>query len=270
MIQAQLQGAQCRSFNDEEEAMSFVTLGRDQEIATLTMRRGKVNALNDAVVDELHERLNAIEADKSLRAVILTGEGKFFSFGFDIPEFLSYSREAFTRYLEGFTSLYAYIFLFPKPVIAAINGHAIAGGCMIATACDHRLMVTGKAKISLNEVNFGSSVFAGNTAMLKHRVGGANSEQVLYSGKMYSAEEALKLGLIDCVASEEDLTHEALKVAKDLARKDSAAFKSIKNLLRGPVAEEMLKREGHSIREFVDIWYSENTWKNLQLIKITA
>jgi 3,2-trans-enoyl-CoA isomerase len=139
---------------------------------------------------------------------------------------------------------------------------------MIATASDFRLMVTGKAKISLNELNFGSSVFTGNVAMLKHCLGSANSEQVLYSGKMYSAEEALELGLIDRVTSGEDLAHKAFKAAKDLALKDTTAFKSIKNLLLGPVAEEMLKREGHSIREFVDIWYSENTWKNLQLIKI--
>ena len=80
----------------------------------------------------------------------------------------------------------------------------------------------------------------------------------------------MELGLIDKATSEEDLPGEALKAAKDLAGKESAAFRSIKHLLRGPVAEEMLKRESNSIREFVDIWYSENTWKNLQLIKITA
>lgn len=264
-----MQCNECRSVNNKEKIMSFATLSRDQEIATLTLRSGKVNALHDAVVDELHEQLKAVEADDSLRAVILTGEGKFFSFGFDIPRFLSYSREAFTIYLEKFSSLCAYIFLFPKPVIAALNGHTIAGGCMISTACDYRLMVAGKAKISLNEINFGSSVFAGTVAMLSHSVGSANAGRVLLSGKMHSAEEALELGLIDKVTSETELPGEALKAAKDLAGKDGAAFRSIKHLLWGPIAEEMLKREGQSIREFVDIWYSENTWKNLQLIKIT-
>jgi enoyl-CoA hydratase/carnithine racemase len=250
--------------------MSFVTLSRDREIAILTLSRGKVNAINDAVVDELSGNLREIEADESLRAVILTGKGSFFSFGFDIPEFLSLSPEAFTGYLQKFTSLYAYIFLFPKPVIAALNGHTVAGGCMIATACDCRLMVAGKAKISLNEVNFGSSVFAGSVAMLKHCVGSPNTERILYSGKMYSAEEALDMGLIDAVTSKEDLPSEALRAARDLGRKESAAFRSIKNLVRRHIAEEMSLRETDSIREFVDIWYSENTWKNLQLIEITA
>ena len=250
--------------------MSFVTLSRDQEIATLTLQRGKVNALNDEVVEELCEHLRRIEKEESLRAVILTGKGSFFSFGFDIPGFLSYSREAFTSYLEAFSDLCARIFLFPKPVIAALNGHTVAGGCMIATACDYRLMVAGKARIALNEINFGSSVFAGSVAILKHCVGSSNAERILYSGKMHSAEEALELGLIDSVTSGEDLPGEALRIAGDLAQKESAAFRSIKHLVRRQAAEEMSLREKDSIREFVGIWYSENTWKRVQQIKITS
>lgn len=254
----------------EGETVNYVTLSRNEEIATLTLCRGKVNAIDEAVVDEFRGRLLEIEADESIRAVIITGKGSFFSFGFDIPEFLGYSPEAFTRYLEAFTGLYTRIFLFPKPVIAALNGHAIAGGCMLATACDHRLMVTGKAKISLNEINFGSSVFAGSVAMLKHCVGGLNAERILYSGKMYSAEEALGMGLIDRVVSGEELLSEAMKTAAEFGGRDRAAFRSIKHLVRGEIAREMCEREPGSIREFTGIWYSEKTWKNLQLITINA
>jgi enoyl-CoA hydratase/carnithine racemase len=85
---------------------------------------------------------------------------------------------------------------------------------------------------------------------------------------MYSAEEAIELGLIHQISSEESLTEEAIKVAQDFAKKDSAAFRSIKNLLRRPVANEMIQRENDSVREFVDIWYSDNTWENLKEIKI--
>jgi 3,2-trans-enoyl-CoA isomerase len=72
-----------------------------------------------------------------IAAVILTGSGKFFSFGFDIPEFLAITKEEFTEYLANFTDLYTYLFLYSKPVIAALNGHTMAGGCMLALACDH-------------------------------------------------------------------------------------------------------------------------------------
>lgn len=248
--------------------MSHVLVVKDQGIVTLTLSRGKVNALNEVVIEELHECFKGIETEGSLKAAILTGQGKFFTFGFDIPEFLSYSKETFTRYLTKFAGLYRYLFAFPKPVVAALNGHTVAGGCMLATACDRRLMVTGKAKISLNEINFGSSVFAGSVAMLKYWVGARNAQEILYSGRMYTAEEALKLGLVDCVTTEEALPDLARRAAEELAAKDGVAFGGIKNLLRKPVMEEIIRSEETSIREFVDIWYSENTWKNLQSITI--
>lgn len=250
--------------------MSHVSVTKDRGIVTLTLSRGKVNALNEAMVEELHACFKEIETDGTLKAVVLTGQGRFFTFGFDIPEFLNYSREAFTRYLTKFAGLCHYLFTFPKPIIAALNGHTIAGGCMLAAACDCRLMVTGKAKISLNEINFGSSVFAGSVAMLKYWVGARNAQEILYSGKMYAAEEAIKLGLVDSVTTEKDLPFQAWKAAEELAGKDSAAFGGVKSLLRKPVMEEITRLEETSIRDFVDIWYSENTWKNLQSITISS
>ncbi len=248
--------------------MDFVSVTRDDRVATVTMSRGKVNALNESMVDQIAECFQALESDQAAKSVVLTGQGKFFSFGFDIPEFLSYSRDSFARYLAKFTNLYTYIFLFPKPVIAALNGHAVAGGCMLATACDYRIMVTGKAKISLNEIGFGSSVFAGSVEMLKSCVGQRNAQSILCSGAMYSAEGAGRLGLVDQISSNENLVTEAGKVARDFASKDSAAFRSIKMLLRKPTAARMIDREKDSIREFVSIWYSESTRKNLAEIKI--
>ncbi|MCP4178896.1 MAG: enoyl-CoA hydratase/isomerase family protein [bacterium] len=248
--------------------MNFVKVETNEGIATVIINRGKVNALNGEVVDELRESLNALEIDHDIKAIVLTGCGKFFSFGFDIPEFLSFSKEKFTNYLINFTDLYTYLFLYPKPVVAALNGHAIAGGCMLTLACDSRIMIDKKAKISLNEIAFGSSVFAGITEMLRFWVGSANATKILYSGAMYSAEEAMSLGLIHTVLTEQHLMVQAKRIASDLARKHFPAFASIKTLLRRPIVEDMLKRERESIREFVDIWYSEPTWKNLQDIKI--
>lgn len=248
--------------------MNFVEVETSEGIATVVLNRGKVNALNGMVVEELKDRLNALEADRDSKAIVLTGRGKFFSFGFDIPEFLSFTKEAFTNYLIHFTNLYTYLFLYPKPVVAALNGHTIAGGCMLALACDHRVMVAGKGKISLNEIAFGSSVFAGSTEMLRFWIGSANAARVLYSGDMYSAEDALRLGLVQEVLTEDNLMAQARRIASDLASKHSPAFASIKSLLRKPIAEDMMARERASIREFVDIWYSEPTWANLQEIKV--
>ncbi|MFB0565288.1 MAG: enoyl-CoA hydratase/isomerase family protein [Candidatus Aminicenantaceae bacterium] len=152
--------------------------------------------------------------------------------------------------------------------VNALNGHTIAGGCMLALACDYRIMVSEKAKISLNEISFGSSLFAGSVEMLKYCVGQKNAQSILYSGAMYTADEASQLGLIDKISDKENLIEDARKAARDFAKKENMAFRSIKRLLRNTVAERMVKREKTSIREFVDIWYSKKTWKNLKDIKI--
>ena len=251
-----------------EEQLSFVSLSITDGIAEARLKRGKVNALNERVIDETAGCLQSLAADPDIRALILTGDGSFFSFGFDIPEFLSHSKESFSSFLKRFTGLYTYLFTYPKPVVAALNGHAVAGGCMLALACDYRIMVSGKAKISLNEIAFGSSVFAGSVAMLKFLVGGKNAQAALYDGTMYPAEMALHLGMIDQVSSQEKLLEDAREVAKRMGGKDAAAFRSIKGLLRAPVAQEMVKEEEASVQEFVRIWYSENTWKNLHEIRI--
>jgi Delta3-Delta2-enoyl-CoA isomerase len=212
--------------------------------------------------------MRLLTADPAVRSVILTGDGAFFSFGFDIPEFVNHSKQSFSAFLKRFTALYRYLFIYPKLLVAALNGHAIAGGCMLALASDHRIMVSGKAKISLNEITFGSSVFAGSVAMLKFVVGTRNSQAILYDGTMYSAEEALRLGLVDQVSSTEALVEDARRVAARLACKDAAAFRSIKDMLRGPVAEEMARYEEESVQEFTNIWYSEKTRRNLHTIEI--
>ena len=248
--------------------MSFLHVSRDGEIATAILSRGKVNALNEPMVEEITRSFEDLATDNEVKSIIFTGSGKFFSFGFDVPEFLNYSKSDFIRYLEKFTNFYTYLFLFPKPIVAALNGHTIAGGCMLATACDFRLMVTGKAKISLNEITFGSPVLAGSVEMLRYCVGSRNAQSILYSGAMYSAEEACQLGLVEQVSSEDALAEDARKVAQEFAQKDSSVFKSIKHLLRKPASEEMIKREKDAILEFVDIWYSEQTWENLKAIKI--
>lgn len=250
--------------------MNGVEVELKDSVAIISLCRGKVNALNEKMVEELQDRFKEIREDEAIGCVVLTGTGKFFSFGFDIPEFLSYPKESFVRYLLKFTKLCADVFLFPKPVIAALNGHTVAGGCMLATACDYRVVVDGKARIALNEIGFGSSVFAGSVEILRYCVGSAAAQEFLYSGRMYSPQEALKIGLVDRVSAPDDFSSEVSAVSEEYAAKDRAAFASIKGLLRGPVCTEMARREEASIREFVDIWYSESTWKKVQLIKIAS
>ncbi len=248
--------------------MQFAIKSVQENVATIVLNRGKVNAINEAFADELRNCFQEMAADPEVKSVILTGKDGFFSFGLDIPEFLSYSKPDFIRFVTKFADLYTYVFLYPKPVLAALNGHTIAGGCMLATACDYRIMATGKGKISLNEINFGSSLFPGSAEMLAYCAGRRNAEIVAYTGAMFSPEEGKALGLVDMVVPPESLEQKAMETAKDFAGRCGPAFESIKKLLRHEVGEEMKRKDRVYRDEMVDIWYSEDTWKKLQNIKI--
>ncbi len=239
--------------------MIAVSTGSLPSTCTLTLSRGKVNAINPEMVAELKANLKRLESDPETKAVILTGAGKFFSFGFDLPELIDSPREEFGAFIRQFTDLISYMFLYPKLLIAAINGHATGGGCMLAIACDHRLMVSGKAKIALNEVTFGASVFAGSTEMLRFWTGSANAWKILSTGAMFEAEEAKSLGLVQDVVEESALVAASQKVAAEMGEKPTDAFAHIKHLLRRRIVEEFAKHEDRAIEEWLDIWYSPET-----------
>ncbi len=248
--------------------MSFVEVSVERGGAELRLSRGKVNAINEELVDQLRSEFEGLKCDESVRVVTLTGTGAFFSFGFDIPWFYDFKREDFTRYLTKFTELISYVFVYPKPVIAAVNGHAIAGGCMLASACDHRVMVTGKAKISLNEITFGATVFQGATEQMRYWIGSAMTQEMLFSGAMYSAEQAQRFGLVQQAVNPDELGATVKQTVERFARLEQPAFGSLKKLLREPVVESAARREANAIKEFVDIWYSDGVRENLRKIEI--
>lgn len=245
-----------------------LVVSRQDAVVTVALSRGKVNAIGEDLVDDLIREFAAIEADPTARAVVLTGSGNFFCFGFDIPHFLDYPPDRFTNFVLKFSRFYIDCFTFPKPVIGALNGHATAGGCVLATACDHRIMASGKAKIALNEIAFGSSVFYGISAMLAYCVGLPAAQKILFSGDMYSAEEALAMGLVDKVTEPEKVLEEAQALAASYAAKNIEAFRVTKDTLKGNIGRDIRANDPDSIREFVKVWYSEELRKNLVNIKI--
>lgn len=248
--------------------MSYLVKSVSGNVASLTLSRGKVNPINEEMAEELSACFTEYSEDPAVKAVILTGNPVFFSFGLDIPGFLAYSKDDFTRFVGKFADLYTQLFVFRKPLIAALSGHTIAGGFMLATACDYRIMVTGKAKISLNEITFGSSLFPGSAEMLKYCVGQRNAEIISFTGAMYSAEEGMGMGLIDKVCGPTNLLEEAEKAALDFVSRYGPAFESIKKLLRTDTAQLMKIKDERYRDEMIDIWYSKETWERLQHIKI--
>ncbi|MEE9443658.1 MAG: enoyl-CoA hydratase/isomerase family protein [candidate division Zixibacteria bacterium] len=248
--------------------MKYVEITESENIATVILKRGKVNAFNEDTVDEMQSVFNDLESKSDIKSVIFTGHGKFFSFGFDVPELIQLSREDFKRFLTKFTALYNTIYTFPKPVIAALNGHAVAGGCMLAIMCDYRIIILDRAKVSLNEIAIGVPVFAGSADVLIGLVGQRNAETILLTGDMYDPPQAMSLGMVDKIVSPDILMQEAHQKALELGNKRAPAYSTIKNFIRRPISEKYLPLESEYIEKFLDIWNSQESQNLLKDVVI--
>jgi enoyl-CoA hydratase/carnithine racemase len=248
--------------------MSYLEIEHVDGVATVRMSRGKVHALHGEMVAELRSAFRDLAQRDDTSGAVLTGTGAFFSFGLDVPGLYDLTPAAFADFLRDFTALYTELFGFPKPLVAAVNGHAAAGGCMLALAADLRLMADGTGKIGLNEASFGSSLFAGSVEMLRFAVGDRAAVRVARTGALFDVRAAAELGLVDEIVPGGQLVAEARSRALAMSHGHLAAFRSIKSLLRDRVIETMRAAEPASIDEFVEIWYSDSTRKELQRIQI--
>jgi enoyl-CoA hydratase/carnithine racemase len=250
--------------------MKSCNLTIENDIALLELNRGKVNALDEPTVIELANIFQNLANNPAARAVILTGHGKFFSFGWDVPALYGYPRNDFARFLNTFCRLCRDMFLFPKPLVAAINGHATAGGYILALACDYRIMAETAAKISLNEVTFGSAIPASTVEMLKYAAGDHVAEIVLLTGRMFSPGESLQLDLIDRLVPESDLLESARQKATELSAHIGPSYVALKRLIKTPTVDTWLSREETTNRDFIDLWYSPSTREMLKQIQIRS
>jgi enoyl-CoA hydratase/carnithine racemase len=207
-------------------------------VALLTLNRPeKLNALNYALIDQLMAHLDSIEADPHLRAVILTGEGRAFSAGGDIPEFAASIRLGADAALRDFCrrgqAMTTRIEAFPKPLIAAVNGLAYGGGCEITEAA-HLAIASDRATFAKPEIAIGIPPTFGGTQRLPRLAGRKRALELLLTGESFGPERALELGLINQVVPHDQLLDSALALAGRILRHSSlAAARIITAVTRG-------------------------------------
>ena len=208
--------------------MAFVDLEQRGSIGILTMNRPEaLNALNDQVLRDLDAALDAVEANDEILVVILTGAGRSFVAGADIgqmKDFTSVQAKKFGAYGNG---VFLKLENFPKPVIAAVNGFALGGGCELALSCDI-ILASEKAKFGQPEVGLGITPGFSGTQRLPRRVGAAKAKELIFSGKMIKADEAEKIGLVNAVFAPEALMDGALEMAKSFTKNAPIAVKYAK------------------------------------------
>lgn len=193
---------------------------------TLTMKAPGKNALSSELMAWLIARLDEAGGEP----VLLTGEGDAFSAGLNLKEVASLDRDGMSRFLGTLEWMVHALFHYAGPTVAWVNGHAIAGGCIIALACDHRLATTNpKARIGLNEIPLGLRFPPQTWRMVQHRVPSHAIERVVLEGALHAPDVALRLGLVDeLVASEA----EARAYAERVGQSPRAAYAAAKHALR--------------------------------------
>ncbi|MEM4728890.1 MAG: enoyl-CoA hydratase-related protein [Thermoplasmata archaeon] len=206
-----------------------IVVSKEDGIGILTINRPKsLNALNTATLRELAAALEELERDEGVRVIIITGAGdRAFVAGADISEMSGFGpMEA-----EAFASLGQQVMMkiqrWPKPVIAAINGFALGGGCELALACDIRI-ASEKARFGQPEVKLGVPPGFGGTQRLARLIGPGKAKEWILSGDMYDAAEALRIGLVERVVPPDRLMEEARKLAATIASRGQIAVKLAK------------------------------------------
>lgn len=205
-------------------------------LTVLRLEHGKVNALDTELLRDLIEALD--EADRSpARALVLTGSGSSFSAGVDLWQVLDGGAEYIRVFLPLLTQCLEKLFTFPRPVVAAVTGHAIAGGCIVACACDRRLMAAGRGRVGVPELLVGVPFPALALEIVRAATSESVAADLALTGQTHGPEEALRRGLVDSVVEPADLLERACEVASSLAAVPAAAFALVKRQLRQPALE---------------------------------
>ena len=196
-------------FTEAAKTTEFVKAELEGKLAVLTMNRPKaLNALNDQTLDELERLFTAIEKDREVLGVILTGEGRAFVAGADIAQMSGYGVEEGRLYSDRAQKLFNKIEILEKPVIAAVNGFALGGGCELAMSCDIRI-ASEKAVFGQPEANLGLMPCFGGTQRLPRLVGTGVAKELIYTCRQVKAQEAKEIGLANKVVPAETLLEEA-------------------------------------------------------------
>lgn len=236
--------------------MQFIDIKYNDEYVIAQLNRGKANVLNLQFVEEICEAIQSFKEDPKIRGVIFTGKDHFFSAGLDVIELYGYDRPKMDTFHKAFGKMVIELSKFPKPFIAAITGHAPAGGTVIAQACDYRVMADDpKYRLGLNEIAVNVALSEDIINAYKFWLGEGVATRYLLQGKLMNAQEAIQIGLIDeCCPLEEVLPKAELQMQAYL-KADSTLFQSIKAKSRKPWWDQLGKNP-NELEEVSRIWWT--------------
>jgi len=239
--------------------MSTVLVQINDHIATITINKPEVlNALSTAVLTDLNQALDEVEKVENIYAVILTGAGeKSFVAGADIAEMKDMDAKQAAQYAEFADKIFFRIEDFHCPVIAAVNGFALGGGCELAMACDIRI-ASETARFAQPEAGLGITPGFGGTQRLARLIGAGRAKELIYTGRTVKAEEAFTIGLVNKVTKQEALMQETLAMAQTICQKAPFAIKQAKAAINRGLQVSIDKAVAVETEEFAQCFATED------------
>jgi len=232
-------------------------------ILTLRLAHGKAGALDLELCTALASAFEEAAADDQVGAVILTGTGTIFCAGVDLPRMISAGGDYVTKFVDALDAALRGVFVFPKPCVAALTGHAIAGGAILAFACDHRLMCGGR--IGVPEPLVGVPFPPLAMAIVRFAVPKQHLQPMVYFGRTMDAETARGIGLVDEVISDATLlSGRARVVAQQLMTIPRNTFRITKRQLREPYLRDAATIASVSSDEIDAIWAAPETHEHIR------
>ena len=237
--------------------MQTLRVERRQDLAVLRLDKARGNAIDARLLEDLMTACRELADDRAVRGVLLASvHPKLFCPGLDLVTLVDYDRPAFERFMARFGEVMRALYGLRKPVVAAVSGHAVAGGCILALTADWRVLARG-AQIGLNEVRIGVPLPWSVSVMLRAALPPTSLARVALLGRNFSDAEALEVGLADGLAEAEGFEAACLTRLREFADRNPLALGATKAYLRAPALSEMEAREHELLPEFVSAWFSE-------------
>ena len=236
----------------------------DEGILSFRLNHGKANALDLELLHALSAALQEAASNTDIKVLTITGTGSVFSAGVDLKRILDGGSEYANRYIPVLDEVFEQLFSMPKPVVAAINGHAIAGGCILALACDYKLMAAGKGRIGVPELKVGVPFPASAFEIVRYSVPNAGVQALMYRGETMLPEDALASGLVDEITVEDELQGRAEARAKELAAIPVESFTVTKHMLRSQALAGMREKRAAYGEAILDRWAHEQTYAQIK------
>ena len=237
----------------------FVSIEHQNQIAILKLNREITNAINGDLILALDSALKSQTADPDVLGMVLTSSNrKFFSIGLDIPNLFALGEEDFRSFYQSYNQMCLGMLTTPKPLVAGIAGHAIAGGCILGLCCDYRFISEGHKLIGLNEIKLGVPVPYVADCILRKLIGHRLARDVMDSGGFLEPEEAYRLGMVDRILPVEEVVSQSVEKARELSSDSLEAFTLIKSsrvhALKREITAQLAERE----EAFIKCWYSDD------------